>query len=366
MMILPVLFFGAVLTARAAKHHFFVGTYGTPAIYGVEFDNVANSLAVVRNNTTRSENEWLALSHDARTLYSSGSSGWSSCNVTSKSTLGPQSNTTPASGNCGSWNGVYVMASRKAPYPLYGSLGCGNWVSTGPEGEVGKATSVPYNEAALIYGMATDPTYSYLYSSDWRNGKIWTHKINADGSLTLIGFQESPSNASAPRTIQVHPSGKSLYVILEAWNAMALYFINETTHMPYPANDLYPLVPPDVNAGNYGARSAVISAKGSMIWVTSHSRIIGQPGYLSGFSLREDGLPSDFLFRVKTPSSGGKSLNLAACPFNENLVAMTESEKGSVSVWKYNGTTAQQLASVDIVDANEPNKGCCSDVAWLD
>jgi carboxy-cis,cis-muconate cyclase len=103
-----------------------------------------------------------------------------------------------------------------------------------------------------------------------------------------------------------------------------------------------------------------------MIWVTSHSRIFGQPGYLSGFSLREDGLPSDFLFQVKTPNSGGRSLNVAACPFAENVVALTESEKGSVSVWKYNGTSAQMLASVDIVDSKQPNKGCCSDVAWLD
>lgn len=243
-MVFQLLVLGFALTAQAAKHHFFVGSYGTPSIYGLEFDNVANSLAVTKNNTTRKENEWLALSHDAKTLYSSGADGWSSFPITSNTTLGAQSRTTPGSGTCGSWNGVYVMASRKAPYPLYGSLNCANWVSTGPEGEVGKATSVPYNEESVIYGMATDPTYSYLYSSDWRNGKIWTHKIGSDGSLTVVGSTESPSNASAPRTIQVHPSGKSMYVILEAWNAMALYFINETTHMPYYTNALYPLVPP--------------------------------------------------------------------------------------------------------------------------
>jgi len=365
-MLFFLLFLGVALTAGAAKHHFFVGTYGTPAIYGVEFDNTANSLRVVKNNTTRFENEWLALSHDGRTLYSSGTSGWTSYNITSPTTIGAQASTTPASGDCGTWNGVYVLASRKSPYPLYGSLTCANWVSVGPSGEVGKATSVPYNEAAVIYGMATDPTYNYLYSTDWRTGKIWTHKINGDGSLTVIGFTGSPSNISAPRTVQVHPSGKALYVILEAWNAMALYFINETTHLPEYTNALYPLVGTEANAGNYGAQGAVLSAKGSMIWVTAHSRVLGQPGYLTGFSLREDGLPSDMLFQVKTPSSGGKSLNVAACPFSENMVALAESEKGSVSVWKYNGTTAMQMASVDIVDANSPNGGCCSDVAWVD
>ncbi|KAE9961401.1 hypothetical protein BLS_002188 [Venturia inaequalis] len=362
-----LLFLGFAPTAQAAKHHFFVGSYGTPSIYGLEFDNVVNSLTVTKNNTTRKENEWLAISHDAKTLYSSGAEGWSSFPITSNTTLGKQSPSTPGSGNCGAWNGVYVMASRRAPYPLYGSLNCANWVSTGPDGEVGKATALPYNEASVIYGMATDPTYSYLYSSDWRNGKIWTHKIGSDGSLTLVGFTESPSKASAPRTLQVHPSGKSMYVILEAWNAMALYYINETTHMPYYTNALYPLVPPDAVAGNYGAQSAVLSAKGSMIWVTSHSRIIGQQGYLSGFSLREDGLPLPFSFQIKTRNSGGKSLNVAASPFNENMVAVTESERGSVSIYKFNGTTAQMMASVDIVDnLGKANGGCCSDAVWLD
>jgi carboxy-cis,cis-muconate cyclase len=243
-MLLHSLFLSSIaLTARAAKHHFFVGTYGTPAIYGVEYDNAVNSLKVTKNNTTRTENEWLALSYDGKTLYSSGVSGWSSFNITSPSTLGPQSNTTPAKGDCGAWNGVFVMASKKAPYSLYGSLSCANWVGVGPGGEVGKATTVPYNEAAVIYGMAMDPTYTYLYSTDSRNGKIWTHKVNNDGSLTLIGFTGAPSNVSGPRTIQVHPSGRSLYVILEAWNVMALYFINQTTRMPEYTNALYPLVP---------------------------------------------------------------------------------------------------------------------------
>jgi carboxy-cis,cis-muconate cyclase len=234
---------GIVLTARATKHHFFVGTYGTPAIYGVEYDDVPNSLRVTKNPTIRPENEWLALSYDSRTLYSSGTSGWSSFNITSPTTLGKQSNTTPALGNCGNWNGVFVMASKRAPYSLYGSLSCANWVGVGPEGEVGKATTVPYNEAAVIYGMAMDPTYTYMYSSDSRNGKIWTHRVEQDGSLTLIGYTGAPSNVSAPRTIQVHPGGKSLYVILEAWNVMALYYINQTTHMPEYTNALYPLVP---------------------------------------------------------------------------------------------------------------------------
>ncbi|KAF2427194.1 3-carboxy-cis,cis-mucoante lactonizing enzyme [Tothia fuscella] len=365
-MLRSLLFSAVVLTTHAAKHHFFVGTYGTPAIYGVEFDNIANSLRVVENNTTRSENEWLALSYDAKTLYSSGASGWSSFNITSPTTLGLQSNTTPTIGDCNKVNGVYVLASRKAPYSLYGSLACANWIGVGPTGEVGKATPVPYNEAAVIYGMALDPTNTYLYSSDWKNGKIWTHRIKDDGSLELVGSTDAPSNVSRPRSIQVHPSGKSLYVLLESWNVVAYYTIDSATHLPKYSQATYPIIASNANAGSYGAQSAALSTKGSILWVTAHSRTIGQSGYLSGFRLDENGLPLELLFQVTTPNSGGKALNVASSPFAESTVALTESEKGSVSVWQYKNATAVQLASVDIVDAQGPNGGCCSDVQWLD
>lgn len=242
-MYLTSLFLSSLSIAHAAKHHFFAGTYATPAIYGVEFDNVSNTLEVTKNNTTRVENEWLALSYDGKVLYSSGKSGWSSFNVVNSTALGPQSNTTPATGNCGNWNGVFVMASRKPPYPLYGTLTCANWISVDPDGNIGKATAVPYNDGALIYGMATDPTYSYLYSSDWKNGKIWTHRINNDGSLSSMGSTPAPSAVSNPRTLQVHPSGKALYVVLESWNAVALYRISETTHLPEFTGAVHPLVP---------------------------------------------------------------------------------------------------------------------------
>lgn len=104
------------------------------------------------------------------------------------------------------------------------------------------------------------------------------------------------------------------------------------------------------------------------MYVTAHSRILGQPGYMTGYSLTEGGLPREEVFQVKTPNSGGKSLNVAAAPFSETLVALTESEKGSVSVWKFNGTRMGMVASVDIVDAigGRVNWGCCSDVVWLD
>lgn len=243
LLLLPSLIYLA-WNAHAARHHMFVGTYGSSAIYGVTYDDTARSLTYVKNNTTRPENEWLALSFDGKTLYSSGSAGWSSYPVTSATTIGQQTGATPTVGQCSQYQGTFILASRRSPFSVYGSLSCANYVSVGANGQIDKAAGqIPYNEAAVIYGMAMDPSDQYMYSSDWRSGKIWTHRVNADGSLTVVGSIDGPSPVSAPRTIVVHPSGRTLYIVLEGWNTLALYAINSTSHMPQFLNALYPLIP---------------------------------------------------------------------------------------------------------------------------
>jgi carboxy-cis,cis-muconate cyclase len=236
------------LRPHAVKHHMFVGTYGTSTIYGLVFDEDTNKLTVVRNNTTRTENEWLALSYNGKTLYSSGRSGWSSFEVTGPNEIGPETGSTPAVGStCDAYNGVFVLASKKRPYSVYGSLACANYVPVSNDGQIGKAELISYNEKddekVYIYGMAMDPSYSYLYSIDWISGKIWTHQVNDNGTATVVGAVDAPSPVSAPKSVVVHPSGKTMYVVLEAWNALALYIIDTTNGMPFFTGGIYPLVP---------------------------------------------------------------------------------------------------------------------------
>jgi carboxy-cis,cis-muconate cyclase len=119
-------------------------------------------------------------------------------------------------------------------------------------------------------------------------------------------------------------------------------------------------------AGNYGAQSAVVSVKGTTLWATSRSRVAGKPGFISGFSLQEDGIILGQLFQVPTPTGGGTSNIVVSNPFSDNLMALTEAEKGSVSLWKYVNRTARVVASVNIGDSGAPVNGCCSDVVWLD
>jgi hypothetical protein len=113
----------------------------------------------------------------------------------------------------------------------------------GIDGKAKPFESDAYNEKAAVYGMALDPTSKYLYTADWRNGQIWTHKLDSDGVATAVGAVDAPSNVSAPRSIAIHPSGRSMYVVLEGWNSVALYTINMTSHLPIYSKGLYAVIP---------------------------------------------------------------------------------------------------------------------------
>jgi hypothetical protein len=261
-----VAWLGVVEAAMKHQHHLFAGSFSGSSIYGITFDDGTNRMNVSRTPTNRVDNEWLAISYDGKTLYSSGSSGWSTFSIgMSPMTHSPSQNTavspnlmslvvsnevhmTPTSPNCTSWLPFNIIASRKSPFPVYGSLSCSLPPTLlSPDGHTTVWESPTFNERAAVYGMALDPTSNYLYTADWRAGMIWTHKVNSDGTLTSLGGVEAPSSVSAPRSIAVHPSGRAMYVALEGWNAVALYTIDSRTKLPSYSKGLYTLVPPGMD-----------------------------------------------------------------------------------------------------------------------
>ena len=96
-----------------------------------------------------------------------------------------------------------------------------------------------------IHGMVFDPTEMYLYSADLRANKIWTHKKDGQsGQLTLVGSIDAPDSGDHPRWVEMHPSGAYLYVLMEAGNRLAVYVIDERSHMPVFTHVTFPLIPP--------------------------------------------------------------------------------------------------------------------------
>ncbi len=101
-----------------------------------------------------------------------------------------------------------------------------------------------YSDKSAIHGMVFDPTETYLYSADMWGDKIWTHKKDVDGKLTLVGSVDAPKVGDHPRWVDIHPSGLYLYALMEAGNTLGVYVIDGQTHLPVFTHTTYPLVPP--------------------------------------------------------------------------------------------------------------------------
>ena len=146
---------------------------------------------------------------------------------------------------------IFVLAAKQPPYNVYGNpfynhAGHGNVFSVNSDGSLAKnIQNYEYSPKTGIHGMVFDPTETYLYSADLRANKIWTHKKDKEtGQLTLVNALEAPAPGDHPRWVALHPSGKYLYVLMEAGNRLAVYVIDEQSHIPTFTHITYPLIPP--------------------------------------------------------------------------------------------------------------------------
>ncbi len=127
--------------------------------------------------------------------------------------------------------------------PFYDHAGWGNVFSVDPVGGLEKCVqNYEYMPESGIHGMVFDASETYLYSADLRGNKIWTHKKDALGFLTLVGCVDAPDSGDHPRWVALNPN--YLYVLMEAGNRLAVYAIDEQTHLPAFTNITYPLIPP--------------------------------------------------------------------------------------------------------------------------
>ena len=146
---------------------------------------------------------------------------------------------------------IFVLGAKQPPYNVYGNpfydhAGHGNVFSVSNDGVLERnIQNYEYSPKSGIHGMVFDRAEMYLYSADLRANKIWTHKKDTGtGQLALINVQEAPAPGDHPRWVAIHPSGHYLYVLMEAGNRLAVYLIDEHSHIPAFTNITYPLIPP--------------------------------------------------------------------------------------------------------------------------
>lgn len=145
---------------------------------------------------------------------------------------------------------IFVLAAQKPPYNVYGNpfykyASHGNVFAVAEDGSLASnIQDYEYEEIAGVHGMAFDPTESYLYSADMGANKLWTHKKDPEsGKVELAGSIEAPGPGDHPRWVDVHKSGKHLYLLMEAGNRLAEYRIDPQTHLPEFTGKLFSLFP---------------------------------------------------------------------------------------------------------------------------
>ncbi|KAF3025041.1 hypothetical protein E8E14_014376 [Neopestalotiopsis sp. 37M] len=364
-----------IAAANAATHELLVGTFGTKSLYTVEFDDEALTLDLVANTSVPAAGSWLALSHDKANLYStaystSGNSSspafvsYSLANATSIT----HDATIPSGGNCTA-TAIFVVADPNPPYSVYGAFfgsnaGCGTVLSVDETGKLDAAIqNYTYFSTSAVHGTAFSPDSKFLYSADDSGNTLWTHSIDATtGEVTLVANLTAPSSSAHPRHAAVHPNGQYVYVVLEGSSQIAQYSIADpSTGIPSFDNVTYPLLETDEDAANYWADEVALSFSNGYLWATNRGRSANATGYISVFSLDDDGAILSQNFLVPTSSSGGAANSVAPSPFSDRFAALTDSSVGFLEIWELseNGTSAQVVAHLDLNDG-----GCCANAVW--
>ncbi|KAF2803384.1 3-carboxy-cis,cis-mucoante lactonizing enzyme [Mytilinidion resinicola] len=359
------------------KHHLMIGTWTPPgSIYTVEFDDEALSLTLIKK-TSIPEDEpisWMTFDHARKNIYGAAMKKWSSYTVKSPSEIihhasYPLGGHPKAASADTKTRAIFVLASKKPPYHVYGNpfydyAGYGNVFSINKDGGLqSNVQNYEYSEKSAIHGMVFDPSEAYIYSADMWANKIWTHKKDSEtGHLTLVGSVDAPASGDHPRWVEIHPSGKYLYALMEGGNNLAVYVIDEKTYMPVFTHITYPLIPPGIsNPKMYRSDVVFLTQSSEYLFATSRANSFSLTGYIAAFKLNSVGAIERQICLNPTPTSGGHSNAVSPCPWTDEWLALTDDEKGGVEIYRWNEEFLARVARLDI-----PEPGFGMNAIWYD
>lgn len=268
---------------------------------------------------------------------------------------------------------IFLLAARKPPFgiycnPFYKHAGHGAVFTPDPSTSA-LATNVqnyPYQPDTGIHGMVFNPSDErYLYSADLSANKLWVHHRPDASSpqVELVGSVDAPDPRDHPRWVAIHPSGRTLYALMEKGNRICEYSINETTHMPEYTGRHYPLIPPGIpnRWTMYRADVCAVSHSGNYLFASSRANSFDLTGYIAAFKLGEDGKIERQICLNPTPTSGGHSNAVAPADWTDEWLAVTDDEQGWLEIYRWQD---EFLARVARVRVEEPGFGM--NAIWYD
>ncbi|KAF1983968.1 3-carboxy-cis,cis-mucoante lactonizing enzyme [Aulographum hederae CBS 113979] len=352
-------------------HHLMVGTWTPPgAIFTFAFDDETFVLSLVKR-TEIPWNEpisWMTFDHKRKNIYGAGLKKWSSYAVNGPVDIvhtgsHPMSHDPKAASPDTKTRAIFVLAARKPPFnvygnPFYDNAGFGNVFSVDKSGGLERnVQNYEYGPTSAIHGMVFDPEEEYIYSADMWGNKIWTHKKDPiTGHLSTVGAVEAPDIGDHPRWVEIHPSGKYLYALMEAGNNLAVYVIDQDTHLPVFTHVTYPLIPPTIENDKkmYRADVVFLSSSAKTLFATSRANSFHLTGYISAFRLNDVGAIEQQLCLSPTPTSGGHSNAVSPCPWSDEWFALTDDQDGGIEMYRWDGKWMARVARCEV---KEPGFG---------
>lgn len=254
--------------------------------------------------------------------------------------------------------------------PFYDYAGFGNVFKVNEDGSLGEnIQNYEYCDKSAIHGMVFDPEEDYLYSADMWANRIWCHKKDSEtGKLTLVGSVDAPAPGDHPRWVEMHPSGKYLYALMEGGNRLGEYVIDQQTHMPVFTHKIYPLIPPGMcesfkfllffltifsdipNPKMYRSDVVFLNKSGSYLFATSRANSFDLTGYIAAFKVDANGAIERQICLNPTPTSGGHSNAVSPCPWDDQWLALTDDEKGGIEIYRWHKEFLARVARLDIPD----------------
>ncbi|KAK1714273.1 carboxy-cis,cis-muconate cyclase [Colletotrichum lupini] len=351
---------GFMAATNALNHQLIVGTFGTPYLYTLEFEDAARTLTLSANTS---------VNHDKKVIYGNafedtGSSVYVSYPLTNDLQISP-GNIVTSQGACEQLS-IFVRPSPVSPYAVYGQPfgACGTVMSVDSNSLlVESIQEYNYSSSSGVHGTAFDPAGAFMYSLDDTGNAIWVHSVdNTTGELTYVANVTAPVEGADPRHGTVHPTGNYLYVVHEGTNEVGVYKIDTSTGIPAYADISYPLIPDGANDTEYWSDEVALSYSAKYLWATSRARNTNSTGYISILALNDDGSVNKQNFLTPTTSSGGSANAVTPSDFGDQFVAITDSSAGFVEIWEMgdDGASADVVAHLDLNDG-----GCCANAVWL-
>ncbi|KAI1770459.1 carboxy-cis,cis-muconate cyclase [Hypoxylon cercidicola] len=357
--------------AEAAKHQLIIGTFSTNFLYTAEYDDVAQTLELIKTTPTNAASSWISLSHDKKNLYGTDwnalTPSFVSYSVKDASTIDYEARV-EGSSDCTGKKSIFIDASPTAPYAVYGNYfygnaKCGTVMSVHDNGTLHSVLQgYEYDDGSAVHGVSFSSDSQYLYSADDGGNSLWVHQINqADGSLEYISRMTWPIDGAGPRHVVTHPAGGYVYTVLEGSSQVAMCMTSELNNL-YPMQQIFPLIKDGDQASDFWADEVALSATNKYLWASNRAYDPSRKGYISAMEVGEDGALVKQYFLTETTNSGGYANAVTPSPFDDTLVAITDNSTGFIEMWKMNDdkTGANVVAHLDINDAG----GCCANAVW--